>query len=259
MTEQVREAEKAMSSSDEESGGKSHAMRAVIALRQRILSGEFVGGTRLFEVPLAEQLNISRTPIREAMSRLVNEGLLDRGKSGGFTVRKFGFEDVIDAIDLRGLLEGAAARQAAERGITPEQAERLRELVAELDDCFGATPDDVDFELYSDLNGQFHALLMELPGNDILRREMERVNGLPFASPTAFMPDKADIEAFRRTLYIGQEHHRTLLQAILAGEGGRAEAIAREHARIARRNLDYVLKGDRSLVNKVPGLALVVD
>ena len=74
----------------------------------------------------------SRIGVREAMSRLVNEGLLERGKNGGFVVRKFGFRDVIDAIELRGLLEGAAARQAAERRPTPEQAARLPDLGSKL-------------------------------------------------------------------------------------------------------------------------------
>src|SRR5690554_4658921 len=98
---------------------RTHAMRAVIELREKIVSGEIPGGTRLFEVSMAESLNISRTPVREAMSRLAEEGLLDRARGGGFTVRTFGFADVVDAIELRGVLEGTAARLAAERGADP--------------------------------------------------------------------------------------------------------------------------------------------
>ncbi len=66
---------------------QSHTLRAVIELRQRILSGELAGGTRLLEVAMAEELEISRTPVREAMSRLAEEGLLERSKGGGFLVR----------------------------------------------------------------------------------------------------------------------------------------------------------------------------
>lgn len=238
---------------------KTHAMRALIELRQKILNGEIVGGTRLFEVPLAEQLQVSRTPVREAMSRLAEEGLLERARNGGFVVRSFGYDDVIDAIELRGVLEGTAARLAAERGPVPERLAALREVVAKLDKCFGETPDDVDFEAYSDLNAEFHGILAGLSGSDMVQREAERAARLPFASPSAFMPDRTEIAAFRRSLGTAQDQHRALVEAIVAGEGARAEAIAREHARIARRNLEYVMGGDRSLARRVPGLALIVE
>jgi GntR family transcriptional regulator of vanillate catabolism len=141
---------------------RTHAMRALIALRRRILSGEIAGGTRLYEVPLAEDLQISRTPVREAMSRLVEEGLLERARSGGFLVRSFGVADVIDAIELRGVMEGTAARLAAERGVAPEDLAQIRDIVARLDECFGEEPGDVEFDRYSDLNAQFHEQLARL-------------------------------------------------------------------------------------------------
>lgn len=242
-----------------EVSGKTHATRALIGLRAKILSGELPGGMRLFEVPLAEQLEISRTPVREAMSRLAEEGLLDRVSSGGFVVRTFGMADVIDAIELRGVLEGTAARLAAERGASAEGLARMREIVKNLDACFGDSPGDVDFEGYSELNAEFHNELAGLCGSEVVRREVDRVMRLPFASPSAFLPDKADIEAFRRSLNFAQEQHRALLSAIAGREGARAEAIAREHARTARNNLEYLLGEDRSLIERVPSLALVVD
>ncbi len=242
-----------------EISGKTHATRALIGLRAKILSGELPGGMRLFEVPLAEQLEISRTPVREAMSRLAEEGLLDRVSSGGFVVRTFGMADVIDAIELRGVLEGTAARLAAERGASAEGLGKMRETVANLDACFSDSPGDVDFERYSELNAEFHTILAGLCGSEVVRREVDRVMRLPFASPSAFLPDKADIEAFRRSLNFAQEQHRALLSAIAGREGARAEAIAREHARTARNNLEYVLGEDRSLIERVPSLALVVD
>jgi len=243
----------------EQTTGKTHAMRALIELRKKILAGEYPGGTRLFEVPLAEELSISRTPVREAMSRLTEEGLLDRAKGGGFIVRSFGFADVVDAIELRGVLEGTAARLAAERGADPAALARMEEIVARLDDCFGDGLDEVDFDAYSELNAAFHRELAGLAASEIIRREVERVTRLPFASPSAFLPNRANIAAFRRSLSAAQEQHRALLSAIAAREGARAEAIAREHARIARRNLDYIMVEDRSLIGRVPGLALVVS
>ncbi len=242
----------------QQSGNKTHATRTVIELRKKILAGDLPGGTRLFEVPLAEELEISRTPLRDAMSRLAEEGLLERAKSGGFVVRQFTFSDVIDAIELRGVMEGTAARLAAERGVKPEAMARIQGVVKDLDECFGNSPGEVDFEAYSELNAKFHSELAGLAGSKIMTHEVERAARLPFASPSAFTPDREDIEAFRRSLNVAQAQHRAIVEAIAAREGTRAEALAREHARIARRNMEYVLLEDRSLMDRVPGHALVV-
>jgi GntR family transcriptional regulator, vanillate catabolism transcriptional regulator len=235
----------------------THGRRAVIDLREKILSGKLPGGMRLFEVPIAELLQISRTPVREALSRLTEEGLLDRLPSGGFIVRRFGFADVIDAIEMRGVMEGMAARLAAERGASAEALEKINKTVASLDLCFGERLDDVDFDAYSELNESFHHQLAALCGSDMIRREVERAGSLPFASPSAFLPDKADIAAFRRSLRGAQEQHRAIVAAIAAREGTRAEAIAREHARTARRNLEYMINEDPDLIAKVRGLAFI--
>ena len=241
----------------EETGRTTHTLAALMELRKRILNGDFPGGTRLFEVPLAETLQISRTPIREAMSRLAEEGLLDRLTNGGFVVRSFTFADVLDAIELRGVLEGTAARLAAERGVAPGGLERIQSVLVQLDSCFGASPGDVDFESYSELNAQFHAHLVELSGSAVLQREIERTTRLPFASPSAFLSDRTNIDVFRQSLHVAQEQHRALVEAISSREGTRAEFIAREHARIARRNLEYVILENPELILSVPGLALL--
>lgn len=242
----------------ERASSETHAMRAMIELRQRILSGELVGGTRLFEVPLAENLGISRTPVREAMSRLAEEGLLDRARGGGFVVRSFRFADVIDAIELRGVLEGTAARLAAERGVQPMALARIRKTVESLDRCFGAEPGSVDIDGYTEMNGRFHAELAALSGSEVVQREIERVNRLPFASPSAFLPARAYSVNFRASLAGQQEQHKAIVSAIEAREGSRAEALAREHARAARVNLEYAMAEQGGLFNQVPGLALVV-
>jgi len=237
---------------------RTHATRAVIQLRQKIMSGAVPGGSRLFEVNVAEELNISRTPVREAMARLAEEGLLDRASGGGFVVRTFSFADVVDAIELRGVLEGTAARLAAERGVPADAMCRIVGIATQLDDCFSETSEDVDFDRYTELNAAFHHELAGLSGSEMIRREVERVARLPFASPSAFMPDSANIGAFRRSMHVAQEQHHAMLAAIAGREGFRAEAIAREHARVARRNLDYIMAQDRSFIERMPGLALIV-
>jgi GntR family transcriptional regulator, vanillate catabolism transcriptional regulator len=238
---------------------ETHTTRAMNELRQRILNGALAGGTRLLEVPLAEELGISRTPIREAMSRLVEEGLLDRARSGGFVVRSFRFQDVVDAIELRGVLEGTAARLAAERGADPLALARIRKTLENLDNCFGVTFNDVDLEGYTAHNAEFHDRLAGLAGSELLRREIERVTHLPFASPSAFLPDKAYVSTFRRSLAFHQDQHWAIVGAIEAREGARAEAIAREHARAARIDLEHAIAEHRGLIGGLPGLALVKD
>ena len=237
---------------------RTHATRAVIRLRQKIMSGALAGGARLFEVPVAQELRISRTPVREAMARLAEEGLLERASGGGFLVRTFGFSDVVDAIELRGVMEGTAARLAAERGAAPEAMERIGAITSALDTCFGEGLEDVDFERYAELNAAFHHELAALSGSETVRREVERMTRLPFASPSAFLPDRTNIGAFRRSLHVAQDQHHAIVAAIEAREGFRAETIAREHARMARQNLDYIMSQDPSAIERLPGLALIM-
>lgn len=239
----------------EQNAARTHAMRALIELRKKILSGELAPGMRLFEVPLTEMLNISRTPVREALLRLSEEGLLERVRSGGFVVRTFSFADVVDAIELRGVMEGTAARLAAERGVAPAAMAHIESIVAELDTCFGPGWKDVDFERYRELNAAFHEALAGLCGSPMVKREVERTSRLPFASPSAFLQERADF--MHHSLRSAHEQHRAIVAAIVRREGARAEAVAREHAYLTRSNLEHALKADSSLMKQLPGLALV--
>ncbi|ADZ71285.1 GntR family transcriptional regulator [Polymorphum gilvum] len=240
-----------------EAKGASLSRKAVMELRDLILGGTLPPGERLYEVPLSERLGISRTPMREAMAKLEQEGLLERIPAGGYAVRTFTFEDVIDAIELRGVMEGTAARLAAERGVEPVKLRQFRKVVEALDRTLGSDVKKMDFDGYVELNSELHELLAGLSGSEMVRREVERASRLAFASPSAFLREQEDVLEFRRSLIGAQAQHRALLEAIEAREGSRAEAVAREHARLARQNLEYVMFQDRSLIVRVPGLALV--
>jgi GntR family transcriptional regulator of vanillate catabolism len=233
------------------------SLKALMGVRDLVLDGHIRPGERLSEVAIAERLGISRTPIRAALARLEQEGLLELIPSGGFAVRGFAREEVIDAIELRGVLEGTAARLAAERGVPVARMKAIQELVRALDDTVRDRPQDMDFERYVALNAAFHEALAGLSGSDTIRREIERVTRLPFASPSAFLDKQADVPAFRQSLLVGQAQHKAIVSAIEMREGGRAEALAREHARLARQNLEYVMAEDRSLLRRVRALALV--
>lgn len=239
---------------------KNNGQRALAELRRRILRGELPGGMRLLEVHIADQLEVSRTPVREAMSRLVEEGLLERLANGGFSVRSFTAADVVDAIEMRGVVEGTAARLAAERGVPEERMRPFRDIINQLDGCFQpAGRGEVDFERYAELNAALHQALATLSGSRMIAREVERATRLPFASPSAFIPNRAAVEAFEHSLHLAQEQHRRIGEAIANREGARAEALVREHARIARGNLEYILAQDPSLMSQVPALSLIIN
>ena len=230
--------------------------RALIELRSLVLSGSFDGGERLAEIALAERLNLSRTPLRKAMDRLVDEGLLERIETGGCRVAQFPKADIHDAIELRGVLEGTAARLAAERGALPELAERMAGVLNQLDDAVSGA---LDFKAYVALNGEFHDLLANLAGSAVVAREVARAGRLPAASPSAFMQGQELIPDFRESLTRAQRQHRGIYEAIMDRQGSRAEALAREHARLARNNLDYVTMEEPALAEKVPGLSLIAE
>src|SRR5689334_23939845 len=102
-------------------------------LRELVLTGEFGPGKRISEHPLTVRLGVSRTPIRLALERLAHEGLLEPYPTGGFVVRKFTLNDIWDVIEIRGLLEGAAARLASERWVADTDLEPLRRAQSEMD------------------------------------------------------------------------------------------------------------------------------
>ena len=235
----------------------SRAYRAVMGVRDLIIKGELNAGDRLHEVALSERLGISRTPLRAALAQLAQEGLIEALPSGGYAVRSFTREDVIDAIELRGVLEGTAARLAAERGVDEARLKELDWLLSEIDDAMRGTEAEMDFDRYVELNATFHEMLWGL-ASETIYREIDRITRLPFASPSSFLDQQAEVGAFRRSLYGAQAQHRAIVYAIANREGARAEAIAREHARLARQNLEFVLDEEPSLIPRVPALTLVV-
>ncbi len=235
----------------------SQTVKAQLTLRDLILSGELKPGDRISELPMVERLGISRTPIRMALVRLEEEGILEAIPSGGFAVKAFSESDIHDAIEVRGTLEGLAARLAAERGIRPEALAQLKDLLIRLDELVARPTLTVDdFSEYVDLNGQFHALLVDAAGSPVLARQVERSLNLPFASPSGFVMVQAMLPEARHILTIAQDHHHCVVRAIEEREGARAEALMREHARLAHRNLQLAFRnqGTRDLV---PGSVLI--
>src|SRR6202045_2451237 len=99
----------------------NRAVSVMDQIREAILGGSIGAGERLNEVRLSKSLAVSRTPVRAALQALAGEGLLDYAPNRGFTVREFPLDAIVDAYDIRALLEGVAARFAAERGLSPDE------------------------------------------------------------------------------------------------------------------------------------------
>ena len=239
----------------DEAGG-SQAVKAQLRLREMILAGELAGGARIAELTLVERLGVSRTPIRAALMRLEQEGLLDALPNGGYAVRTFSERDVSDSIELRGTVEGLAARLAAERGVAGVVLTEARTCLDEIDRVLEQPAlDDESFTRYVAANQRFHNLLAEMAGSTVLARELERVVNLPFASPSGFVVVQANTPRARDMLIVAQDQHRQVLDAIERREGARAESIMREHSRIAQRNLREAVQGEH--LDRMPGVRLI--
>lgn len=235
----------------------SQTLRALLSLRELILGGTLKPGERVSELPLVERLGVSRTPLRAALVRLEQEGLLETMPTGGFAVRGFDERDLYTAIEVRGTLEGLAARLAAERGPSTEGLARLRGSVAALDALLARSPiTPANLSDYVRLNERFHSCVVELADSQVLTWQIERAVSLPFASASAFVMIQAALPEAETLFVIAQDQHRCVLQAIEAREGARAEALMREHARLARRNLELALLSQRTR-ELVPGSELI--
>lgn len=232
----------------------SQTVRAQLALRDLILSGRLRSGERISELQAVETTGVSRTPVRMALVRLEEEGLLEAIPSGGFMVKAFSERDILDSIEIRGTLEGMAARFAAERGVSARDLAPLKENLAELDELLRQDPHSVEvFSTYVTLNARFHALLSDLSRSAPLIRQIDRASALPFASPSGFVMAQSALDEASQILLIAQDQHRTVVDAIENREGARAEAIMREHARVAARNLRLALR-NRTHLDLLPAL-----
>lgn len=208
--------------------------RVVATLRQMILSGEFLAGERLAEIPTAEQLGVSRTPVRIAFRTLEQEGLLTKQPRRGYRVRAVTAEEIRGAVEVRGVLEGLAACQAAQKGLSEVQRKGLIECLSEGDALFAkGYVTEEDLEAYHDLNRRFHGLIIAASENPAIAAALARDEHLPFASISALAFDRNHLEQeYRRFDYAHIQHHAAF-DAIEQGQGARAEAIMREHANAA--------------------------
>lgn len=209
----------------------SDSSSVVATLRQLIVNGRLAAGERLAEIPVAQSLGVSRTPVRLAFRALEQEGLLSKTGKRGYVVRRFSEADVRTAIEVRGTLEGLAARHLAERGMTPATRAALAGCIAE-----GAALlakghlVEEDIGRWSRLNKAYHDAIVDAGESRVIADAIARNNHLPFASADSIVLDRAALPAEYQKLRIAQLQHQLVFDALERRESARVEMLMREHA-----------------------------
>jgi GntR family transcriptional regulator of vanillate catabolism len=221
--------------------------RVVVRIREMILHGELPPGERVREVELAAKLGVSRTPVREALSILAQEGVLTQLDTRGFVVRAFTSQEIMDAIDVRGALEGLAARMLAEQGPSRRLIHSLHECLREGDEMFAKGHLVLGDEArYGDMNRQFHSLIVEGSGSKVVAEAIERNGRIPFAAAHAIAFDKIDLPRMYDHLLYSHRQHHAIVQALENGESSRVAALMVEHAQGAKISINLSRGGLRS-------------
>lgn len=220
-------------------------------IRSQIVDGEFTPGEKLGEVQLAQSLGISRTPLREALVRLEEEGLLIKGK-GGYSIREFTIAEVLDAIELRGIMEGSAARFAAQRTLEPAKLKAIKKTLSDIDSVIQSEQDG-----YEELNTQFHKQLASLSGSDLIETEVLRTYRFPFTEPSAFPTNQQGTEYFKITNKEGQRQHKKILKAIESKDADLAFKLMNDHARLSIATVQAAYMDQARNIATTPMLNLV--
>ncbi|HZO92619.1 MAG TPA: GntR family transcriptional regulator [Candidatus Baltobacteraceae bacterium] len=193
-------------------------------LRRLILEGKLAPGTVLRQEQLAKQLQVSRTPLREALISLEREGFIVVSPSGAASVVALDARDAREILDVREVIDGLAARLLARRGLDAQTERRLAELEGEME---STAPSDKHRYLVA--NGDFHVTIVEATGHERLRQFVALVR---MSSEVVYMR----LQNQGRRLSRSAGEHGAILDAIRARDEERAERLAREHVRNAAKH-----------------------
>ena len=187
-------------------------------IRKMILNGTFKPGERLNQAQLAEDMNISRGPIREALKLLENEGLIKHETNKGTSVTTLSTKDAYEIYSLRGLLESEAARLAA-ANITDKDFARLDELLEEFEDAFLAK--DLEQEASCDI--KFHGMIVQLSNHQRLIRMHQQLDtqvGAMFLTVANKLPLRASMVI---------ENHQILMDTLRTKDFDKIKRAFSEH------------------------------
>jgi GntR family transcriptional regulator, vanillate catabolism transcriptional regulator len=219
--------------------------RATVSIREMILRGTLQPGQRVTEVMLAQLLGMSRTPVRQSLPVLAREGLLVESGGRGYLVRTFTRSDILDAIDLRGVLEGFAVRRIAERGASAMLLKQLRGCLEEGDQIFRKRHlVDTDEAAYGAMNDRFHGALLAAADSPIIAGALASNDCIPFASAGAIAFDATDLQAMFDALYFAHMQHHAICDALEARHSLRAEFLMCEHVNTVKSSINMLQTKD---------------
>jgi DNA-binding GntR family transcriptional regulator len=201
------------------------AERTLAALRELILDGDLRPGARLGEVELADRLGVSRTPVREALSRLAAEGLVDIAPNRGARVTTWTVAELEGVFDLRASLEPQLTGFAVPRA-TPDDVAALDELARQMLEVGSAGPRQ-DLDALVPLNRAFHDRLVALADHPALAAALAAAIHPPIVLRNFHTYDEASL---RRSL----AHHAEIVAAVRAGDAEWARAVMTAHISNAR-------------------------
>lgn len=199
----------------------SASERAYELLKQRLIGGSYAPGAQLKEEHLARELDISRTPVRVALKRLVRDGLATAQEGRGVRVAEWTEFDIEETYHLRSLLEGHAAELAAQRGGVALSA-RLHALNGRMEQAIAAH----DTERVQAVNGEFHRAIMEASGSPRLRGLLAGLIDMPLVVRSFSISTPQDMAQ-------SLQHHRDLAAAVEAGDADLARQVMQVHLRVA--------------------------
>ena len=208
-----------------DTGAKSLEEQVFNSLEEEILTGKLKKGDTLAEIALSKRLGVSRTPLRAALHRLAEEGLIEIAPNRGATVIGVGKEELVDIYKIRMRLEGLASREAAMR-ISDTDKKKLRDSV-ELSEFYIVKQDT---EHLKELDSEFHNIIYKASGNRLLYKTLSELhrNIKVYRKLSLTVPERLEKSV---------KEHREILNAIDAGDADTADELTRRHIEAALDNL----------------------
>jgi DNA-binding GntR family transcriptional regulator len=202
-------------------------------LRSAIVSGALAPEVRLYEQRIAAELGVSRTPVREALAMLDAEDLVVAGRTGGTIVRRVSVDEVRETYEVRAVVEGHAARLAAER-ITADQLGVLRRLDERMKRAMDRphAVQDVHVRRLGELNAEFHRTIGGATANRVLARTLEWLLTTPLYARAYY----AYSDPLKR---VSISDHARMIQLLEARDSDGCERFWREHL---YRGRDYMIE-----------------
>ena len=186
-------------------------------LKMQILTGAIVPGTRMMEVELANQIGVSRTPVREAIRKLEKEGLVIIEPRKGAYASQISTKDMVEILEVRQNMEGLAAYFAASR-MQPSQLEDLKNISAK----YNTAVSEGNMEDMIQYDTRFHRIIVESCNNKILVQMIEQLQELVLRFRYIYYDD------FKRAENMPEEH-RIILEAIESGDANAAREASDLH------------------------------